>query len=61
MQLYRIGDMHFVIDGHHRKEIADRLGAAGIYVRRFAGTPARLRFGLPPDKAAWCRLSRILR
>lgn len=39
----------------------DRLGAAGIYVRRFAEAPARLRFGLPPDKAAWCRLSRILR
>ncbi|GJD73765.1 threonine-phosphate decarboxylase CobD [Methylobacterium goesingense] len=39
----------------------DRLGAAGIYVRRFSEAPARLRFGLPPDKAAWCRLSRILR
>ncbi|GLS65047.1 threonine-phosphate decarboxylase [Methylobacterium oxalidis] len=38
-----------------------RLGGAGIYVRRFAEAPQRLRFGLPPDKAAWCRLSRILR
>jgi cobalamin biosynthetic protein CobC len=38
-----------------------RLGAAGIYVRRFPEAPARLRFGLPADKAAWCRLSRILR
>ncbi|WP_238257504.1 threonine-phosphate decarboxylase CobD [Methylorubrum podarium] len=37
------------------------LGAAGIYVRRFAEAPERLRFGLPPDKAAWCRLSRVLR
>lgn len=38
-----------------------RLGEAGIHVRRFAETPARLRFGLPADKQAWCRLSRILR
>ncbi|WP_244476926.1 MULTISPECIES: threonine-phosphate decarboxylase CobD [unclassified Methylobacterium] len=39
----------------------ERLGAAGIYVRRFAGAPGRLRFGLPADKTEWCRLSRILR
>ena len=38
-----------------------RLGEAGIYVRRFEAVPARLRFGLPADKTAWCRLSRILR
>ena len=38
-----------------------RLGEAGIHVRRFAEAPARLRFGLPADKDAWCRLSRILR
>ncbi|WP_194075208.1 threonine-phosphate decarboxylase CobD [Methylobacterium durans] len=38
-----------------------RLGEAGIYVRRFEAAPSRLRFGLPPDKGAWCRLSRILR
>ncbi|MCJ2006277.1 threonine-phosphate decarboxylase CobD [Methylobacterium sp. J-092] len=38
-----------------------RLGAAGIHVRRFAEAPARLRFGLPADRNAWCRLSRILR
>ena len=37
------------------------LGEAGIYVRRFSGAPQRLRFGLPPDKAAWCRLSRVLK
>ena len=41
--------------------LARRLGEAGIHVRRFAETPARLRFGLPADKQAWCRLSRILR
>ncbi|KAB1075270.1 threonine-phosphate decarboxylase CobD [Methylobacterium planeticum] len=38
-----------------------RLGEAGIYVRRFESAPDRLRFGLPADKAQWCRLSRILR
>jgi cobalamin biosynthetic protein CobC len=37
------------------------LGEAGIYVRHFAESPSRLRFGLPPDKAAWCRLSRVLK
>ena len=38
-----------------------RLGEAGIFVRRFPEAPQRLRFGLPADKAAWCRLSRVLR
>jgi len=38
-----------------------RLGAAGIYVRRFAAAPSRLRFGLPADRTEWCRLSRILK
>lgn len=38
-----------------------RLGAAGIAVRQFFGRPGRLRFGLPVGKAAWCRLSRVLR
>lgn len=38
-----------------------RLGEAGIYVRRFPEAPSQLRFGLPPDKDAWCRLSRVLK
>jgi len=38
-----------------------RLAASGIAVRRFAERPERLRFGLPAGKAAWCRLSRVLR
>ncbi|KQP30466.1 threonine-phosphate decarboxylase [Methylobacterium sp. Leaf102] len=42
-------------------ELFARLGAAGIYVRRFAAAPARLRFGLPADRTEWCRLSRVLR
>ncbi|NLH82110.1 MAG: aminotransferase class I/II-fold pyridoxal phosphate-dependent enzyme, partial [Phyllobacteriaceae bacterium] len=37
-------------------EIADRLAAAGIHVRRFPHDPTRLRFGLPGDEAAWRRL-----
>ncbi len=37
-----------------------RLGAAGIYVRRFAGRPHLLRFGLPGDEAAWRRLAALL-
>ncbi|MCJ2069855.1 threonine-phosphate decarboxylase CobD [Methylobacterium sp. J-030] len=38
-----------------------RLAAAGIAVRRFAERPERLRFGLPPDKTGWCRLSQVLK
>ncbi|MCJ2011436.1 threonine-phosphate decarboxylase CobD [Methylobacterium sp. J-076] len=38
-----------------------RLAEAGIAVRRFPERPERLRFGLPPGKEAWCRLSRVLR
>lgn len=37
-----------------------RLGEAGIFVRRFAESPPRLRFGLPASRADWCRLSRAL-
>ncbi len=39
----------------------DRLGRAGIFVRRFEAAPARLRFGLPPDVPAWDRLAAALR
>ncbi|MET7245898.1 threonine-phosphate decarboxylase CobD [Methylobacterium sp. EM32] len=38
-----------------------QLGRAGIFVRRFEAAPARLRFGLPPDEAAWTRLAAVLR
>ena len=38
----------------------ERLGRAGILVRRFQGWPGRLRFGLPADEAAWLRLQRAL-
>lgn len=38
----------------------ERLGLAGIYVRRFQHDPLRLRFGLPGDEPAWARLAQAL-
>lgn len=38
----------------------ERLGRAGIYVRRFQHDPSHLRFGLPGDEAAWARLAQAL-
>lgn len=38
----------------------ERLGAAGILVRRFDTNPAWLRFGLPADHPAWDRLEKTL-
>ena len=40
--------------------LADRMGEAGILVRRFADHPAMLRFGIPGDPAAWSRLAAAL-
>ena len=40
--------------------IADRLGRAGVHVRRFAEQPRWLRFGIPAD-SAWARLEAALR
>ena len=37
------------------------LGRRGLLVRHFPAQPARLRFGLPPDEAAWERLHVALR
>lgn len=37
-----------------------RLGAAGIYVRRFRDRPHLLRFGLPAGDAQWRRLAEAL-
>lgn len=36
------------------------LGRRGVYVRRFDAMPDALRIGLPPDEAAWTRLSKAL-
>lgn len=38
----------------------ERLGRAGIYVRRFQHDPTRLRFGLPGDEVEWARLGDVL-
>jgi cobalamin biosynthetic protein CobC len=40
--------------------IHDRLGAAGVLVRRFEAHPTRLRFGLPGSEACWMRLEAAL-
>lgn len=40
--------------------IANDLAQAGILVRDFPENPAWLRFGLPPDEAAWQRLREAL-
>ena len=37
--------------------VAERLGRAGILVRRFEAAPTWLRFGLPGCEAAWARLA----
>jgi cobalamin biosynthetic protein CobC len=41
-------------------ELFERLGRAGIWVRRFVEQPAWLRFGLPADEHAWMRLRTAL-
>jgi len=41
--------------------IFERLGRAGIFVRRFEAEPEWLRFGLPGEDAAWQRLAAALR
>lgn len=42
-------------------ELFDRLGRAGILVRRFDQQPQWLRFGLPGHEEAWARLGSALR
>jgi cobalamin biosynthetic protein CobC len=41
-------------------ELFQRLGRAGIFVRRFPEQPTWLRFGLPGDEKAWQRLRAAL-
>ncbi len=38
----------------------NRLGRTGIYIRRFADRPDRLRFGLPGTEDGWTRLAAAL-
>jgi cobalamin biosynthesis protein CobC len=44
----------------HAGAVFDRLGRAGIFVRRFAEQPEWLRFGLPGDEVAWQRIAAAL-
>jgi len=41
-------------------DLFDRLGRAGIFVRRFAEQPTWLRLGLPGSESAWRRLAEVL-
>jgi cobalamin biosynthetic protein CobC len=41
-------------------DLFDRLGHAGIFVRRFAEHPTWLRFGIPGDEKAWARLAKAV-
>ena len=43
------------------QRVFDRLGQAGIFVRRFDEQPDWLRFGLPGDEPEWQRLEAALR
>jgi cobalamin biosynthetic protein CobC len=45
---------------HDAYETFDRLGRAGILVRRFAEAPTWLRWGLPAGESEWSRLSAAL-
>jgi cobalamin biosynthetic protein CobC len=42
------------------QSVFDRLGRAGIFVRRFEQEPEWLRFGLPGKEADWKRLAGAL-
>jgi hypothetical protein len=48
VELYRVGDTHFVVDGHHRVSVARAMGAPTIEarVKEFTGPVA-----LPPDSS----------
>ena len=44
----------------HAACVYQRLGEAGVLVRRFAGQPEHLRFGLPASESEWARLEHAL-
>jgi len=43
------------------QQVFERLGRAGVFVRRFAEEPRWLRFGLPGAEADWQRLTAAFR
>jgi cobalamin biosynthetic protein CobC len=54
-------DMFLLTEHARAADLFHRLCTSGIYVRRFASHPHWLRFGLPPDDAAFARLEDCLR
>jgi cobalamin biosynthetic protein CobC len=61
-RLERIGgtSLFTLINNDEAPQIFDRLGRAGIVVRRFPDEPAWLRFGLPGAGSDWQRLEAVL-
>jgi cobalamin biosynthetic protein CobC len=53
-------DLFRMVESPRAPALFERLGQAGLVVRRFEAMPDRLRFGLPPDEAAWARLAAAL-
>lgn len=52
--------LYRLIETPQASSLFERLGGAGIYVRRFQHDPSRLRFGLPGSDAEWRRLAEAL-
>lgn len=52
--------LYRLLEAPQAPSLFERLGRAGIYVRRFQHDPLRLRFGLPGDEPAWARLAQAL-
>lgn len=53
--------LYRLIETPQAPSLFERLGRAGIYVRRFQHDPCRLRFGLPGHEAGWTRLAQALK
>ncbi len=49
-----------LVASDHAESVFNRLGNAGIFVRRFRRYPTWLRFGLPGGEEAWARLRAAL-
>jgi cobalamin biosynthetic protein CobC len=54
-------DLYRLASTAHAGGLFEHLGRRGIMVRSFEARPEWLRFGLPPDDAAWGRLHAALR
>lgn len=52
--------LYRLLETSQAPSLFERLGRAGIYVRRFQHDPSRLRFGLPGNEAGWARLAHAL-